>query len=159
MNDLARHVIGVMGMLAAVLMSSCCGDVGGPGARGTISLGPGENTSQFVSLEIRTFPDDGAPFDASKPLPTGTGFDFFAARMSLPGISFPKSYEVGRNTYGTDKPRWRIVAWLSKTAQSNAIAPGDVYGTKSYDANDCGSCSGFCGKTEGVDVVLESVAR
>lgn len=143
------------GPLLVLWVAAC--DPMGPGAIGQVHV-PDGTSYQGLSLELRTYPDDGAPFDlAAVPIT-----DAATARNTI-GLDTPPpwDYRVGEPVGTTSQRHWRVVAWLSAEGdvETDRIPSGTPYGTTTFDIHDCGfPISGYCEYTDNVDIVLDQRA-
>jgi hypothetical protein len=139
-----------------VLLGAAC-DPLAPGATGQLSVSPEVNLEEGHVLEIRILPDVGEPFDLAQA-------DFSDANrhwqdsLPLAELEIPIDYFIGGGLGSSEHEHWRVVAWISKSANVNQPAPGEWYGTSAFDAGDCGVAhSGFCGVMTNVDLKIESL--
>jgi hypothetical protein len=135
-------------------------DPGGPGAAGTISLDPAVDPTEFVTLQIRAFPDAEAGFDAADGVPQAG--ELYASSYDLSEIEFPYDYMIGGGVGTTEHRRWRVLAWLSATEPVDALpegpASGEFFGTTLFMVDACGGTfDGYCDLTTGVDFTIDTV--
>jgi len=142
----------VLGLLLVLSVAAC--DPMGPGAAGQIQL-VGSTAYQGLSIELRAFADDGAPFDP-------TALQIGDAAMARNTLSLdtppPWDYRVGGPVGNTSKQHWRVVAWLSTEdgTDSDRMPGGAPYGTQTFDVHDCGfPVSGYCEYTANIDFALD----
>ena len=138
-------------VLSALAASAAACDPSGPGAEGTISLGPDVDASAFQSLVLRAFANPSkAAFDPSLPIPLDAELDF----LSLSENRFPLRYRVGGGIGTTEVETWMFVASLSPLARAPAwqdnepnLAPGDVFCAVPFRLQWCDFAGGYCGQT------------
>lgn len=150
-----RTVLSLLAVVAIAAATAGC-DQPGPGATGSIILGPDVDPSGFETLAVRVFPNPAGSFDPSRPIPTLT----LALERPLAGLSFPYPYALGAKTGETDVEAWQLVAWLSRRGLDDVrdIDPADVYCALPFQADDCGRQTSRCILTPGVDCYLATVA-
>lgn len=140
-------------VLPLVLLAAGCGDPG-LGVSGGIELGTTADASGFAYLQIRAFEDDSELWDPTDPLPEVEAA-FMESRPISGSNAFPTTYSL--DSLGTvEKRQWRVLAWLSHEAGSEAPASGDWWGTARFSFDGCGSYGGFCDDIGGVDVTLDA---
>lgn len=129
-----------------------------PSASGTISLGDGVDSGAFSSLEARAFPDS---TDGETLVPDSSEVRTLSRSLS-DGVTFPYPYEFDPRFGYSDKQRWRLLAWLSKSGGEDSVpAAGEPFGVTTFDLGDCSDCKGpgtFCAVTEGVEITIDGAA-
>jgi hypothetical protein len=142
----------VAGPLLVLWVAAC--DPIGPGAAGQVHVAEGTNY-QGLSLELRAYADDGAPFDPAALQITDAAMARNTISLDTPP---PWDYLVGEPVGSTSRPHWRVVAWLSTEdgTDGDRMPSGALYGTTTFDVADCGfPVSGYCEHTDNVDIVLD----
>lgn len=142
------------------LLGLCACEAAEPGVAGTITLDDALDPTTFPTLHYRMVEDDGEPFDV-------TDADRYATRRSLSDsdptadIEFPFEYSLGGGIGDpADGPDWRVVVWLSlEDGYEDWPAEDAPLGTATFQVRR-DSCSGiaregYCGITEGVDVLVQ----
>lgn len=140
-------------LLVPLLLGAAC-DPQGPGAMGQLTVSPEVTLEAAGTLEIRLLPDDGNPFDpASTDL--SVEYDHRQTSWNLAEIDFPFSYHVGGGLGTTEHEHWRVVAWIAKSSDVDRPMPGEVYGTRVFDVEDCGLVfSKYCGVMSDIDLEI-----
>ena len=141
-------------LLVPLLLGAAC-DPQGPGAMGQLTVSPEVTLEAAGTLEIRFAPDDGNAFD---PGSTNLSDENSDRRVSwnLAEIEFPFSYHVGGGLGTTEHEHWRVVAWIAKSSDVDRPMPGEVYGTRVFDVEDCGLVfSKYCGVMSDIDLEID----
>ena len=143
----------LLACLLVVTATAC--DPPGPGAAGQANLAAGTSYHGFAALELRAYPDDGAPFDPAAVRITDAG----QARNTVTlETSPPWDYQVSTSVGTTGRRHWRVVAWLSAAASTDRVRmpAGAPYGTTTFDIADCGVLvPDYCDTTHNVDILLD----
>lgn len=97
----------------------------------------------------------------SEPVPTTDSCKRGIARsFPIESVTFPFVYELDCGIGISESRDWRVVAFLHRdTAQADAIAGGEWFGTSDFAVDDCGLLTGgYCGITQDIDVVIDDQA-
>ncbi len=141
-------------LLVPFLLGAAC-DPQGPGAMGRLTVSPEAGLDAGNTLEIRLLPDDGNAFD---PGSTNLSDENRDRRVSwnLAEIEFPFSYHVGGGLGTTEHEHWRVIAWIAKSSNVDRPMPGEYYGTRDFDVEDCGIVfSKYCGVMSAIDLEID----
>jgi hypothetical protein len=143
-------------LLVPLLLGAAC-DPLAPGATGKLVASPGASFEDEATLEIRLLPDAGEPFD-----PDSADFSEMNRQrqmsLSLAEVEFPFEYVVGGGLGSSEYEHWRVVAWISKSDDVDRPKSGELYGTRVFNAEDCGlMISGYCGLGYDIDIEVDSL--
>ena len=151
-----RHLSfpGAVVLLSVFAILGC--DPEGPGAEGIVSLDGTIDSTTFVTLEVRAFPDDDPAFDiTTAPVISERA----TGRYPLTEVTFPFEYFAGSGIGTTTVPAWRVVAWLSTELQPDWVSSGDAYGTATFSIAECPGFGGsYCVVTPGINLTIDTVA-
>ncbi len=138
----------------AVLLCAC--DPQAPGATGTIDLDPSIDPAGYGWLQIVAHADRDGAFQVADLDPDKLGGDLIHDNFPLGDVSFPFDYTLGYGVGSTEIPTWRVTAWLSVEQAVTAPEVGDPWASASFEVHKCGNM-GYCGRTDGVDLVIDTL--
>jgi len=130
-----------------------------PGVAGTITLDADLDPTTDQTLHYLMFEDDGEAFDVTDSAQYADS-RAFSGRDPTADIEFPFEYTLGGGIGDpADGPDWRVLAWLSAETDEDWPSDEAPFGTTAFRVRRT-SCSGlarkgYCGITEGVDVLVE----
>lgn len=123
---------------------------------GQLTVSPDADLDAGRTLEVRLLPDDGENFD----LDSANLSDENRHRQeswNLAEIEFPFSYHVGGGLGTSEYEHWHVVAWIAESSDVDRPKPGEVYGTRVFDIEDCGLMfSKYCGMMSGIDLEMNT---
>jgi hypothetical protein len=151
--------LALVGCLMAPL--GCGPEITPPGAKGQISLLPGQDASAYSTLEIRMYEDTGE-FDLAEMVKAGNKAEKRLELSELP-VDYELVLEQDDGETGSDNSDWRVTAWLSTTDEADAPVVRDLLGSEPFKLADCSAPVGgsevFCGTTKNVDVLINSILQ
>ena len=123
---------------------------------GQLTVSPEADLDAGLTLEVRLLPDDGEIFDIdSANLSDGNGHH--QASWDLADVELPFSYHVGGGIGTSEHEHWHVVAWIAESSIVDRPKPGEIYGTRAFDINDCGLLfSEYCGMMSGIDLEMNT---
>ena len=152
-NSLLSQRCKLLVLLVPLLLGAAC-DPQGPGAMGQLTVSPEVTPEAARTLEIRLVPDDGNTFDPGSADLT-VEYGHRQASWNLAEIGFPFSYHVGGGLGTTEHEQWRVIAWIAKSSNVDRPMPGEYYGTRVFDVEDCGIVfSAYCGVISDIDLEI-----